>query len=69
MNALSTAVATRVQRNLQADAPLATELVTQLKRVSFLLSSSRLIMLDNEARTIAGNAVREAQATIARAEA
>jgi hypothetical protein len=66
MKAITTA---HVLRNLHADDTLPLDLLAQLKRVNFLLSSARLLIKDDEARQIASEAVSEAQAVIDRAEA
>lgn len=42
------------------------ELLDSLKRCAFLLNSARLVMTDQAARDIAGEAVAEARALIAR---
>lgn len=45
------------------------ELLDSLKRCAFLLNSARLVMTDQVARDIAGEAVAEAQALTARCKA
>lgn len=54
---------------VEHDARLTVELLAQLKHVTFLLSSARLVIADPVANKIATTAVENAQAVIKRAEA
>jgi hypothetical protein len=63
------AMTARVLQNLHADDTLPLDLLAQLKRVTFLLSSARLIIDDQDARNTASAAVQDARAVIVRAEA
>ena len=65
---MNVAMTARVLHNLHADDTLPLDLLAQLKRVNFLLSSARLLIADQTARSMASTAVREAQAVIDRAE-
>jgi len=66
---MNVAMTARVLQNLHVDDTLPLDLLAQLKRVTFLLSSARLVIADQDARNAAGAAVRDAQAVITRAEA
>lgn len=66
---MNVAITARVLHNLHVDDTLPLDMLAQLKRVTFLLSSARLVIADQDARNTASAAVRDAQAVIGRAEA